>query len=96
MQKPKSFRPRQPGQTTSRTPSPRVCLTKDHQVYFLLDLEELDLSEILNPAQAKDPRGEKGFDTRMMTILTPIHVGNSGPLLGSKEPVSTHCWPRNH
>jgi transposase len=39
-------------------------------VYFLLDLvDELDLSEILVPAQAKDPRGEKGFDPRMMTML---------------------------
>jgi transposase len=39
-------------------------------VYFLLDLvDELDLSEILIPAQAKDPRGEKGFDPRMMTML---------------------------
>jgi hypothetical protein len=39
-------------------------------VYFLLDLvDKLDLSEILIPAQAKDPRGEKGFDPRMMTLL---------------------------
>jgi len=36
------------------------------KTYFLLDLvDELDLSEILIPAQAKDPRGEKGFDPRM-------------------------------
>ncbi|QPN59303.1 transposase [Synechococcus sp. CBW1002] len=39
-------------------------------MYFLLDLvDELDLSAILVPAQAKDPRGEKGFDPRMMTML---------------------------
>ena len=39
-------------------------------MYFLLDLvEELDLSEILIPALAKDPRGEKGFDPRMLTML---------------------------
>ncbi len=39
-------------------------------MYFLLDLvDELDLSAILIPAQAKDPRGEKGFDPRMMTML---------------------------
>jgi transposase len=39
-------------------------------VYFLLDLvDELDLSQVLIPAQAKDPRGEKGFDPRMMTLL---------------------------
>jgi len=70
MQKPKSFRPWQPDQTTLLPPSPREWLADDHQVYFLLDLvEELDLSEILLPAQAKDPRGEKGFDPRMMTML---------------------------
>jgi hypothetical protein len=39
-------------------------------VYFLLDLvDELDLSAIVISAQAKDPRGEKGFDPRMMTLL---------------------------
>ena len=39
-------------------------------MYLLLDLiDELDLSAILIPAQAKDPRGEKGFDPRMMTML---------------------------
>lgn len=70
MQKPKSFRPWQPEQTTLLPPSPRDWLAEDHQVYFLLDLvEELDLSEILIPAQAKDPRGEKGYDPRMLTML---------------------------
>ena len=70
MQKPKSFRPWQPEQTTLLPPSPREWLSEDHQVYFLLDLvDELDLSEILIPAQAKDSRGEKGFDPRMMTML---------------------------
>ena len=70
MQKPKSFRPWQPEQTTLLPPSPREWLADDHQVYFLLDLvDELDLSEILIPAQAKDPRGEKGFDPRMMSML---------------------------
>lgn len=35
-------------------------------MYFLLGLVEvLDLSAIVIPAQAKDPRGEKGFDLRM-------------------------------
>ena len=64
MQKPKSFRPWQPEQTTLLPPSPREWLADDHQVYFLLDL-----TEILIPAQAKDPRGEKGFDPRMMSML---------------------------
>ena len=70
MQKPKSFRPWQPDQSTLLPPSPGEWLAEDHQVYFLLDLvDELDLSQILIPAQSKDPRGEKGFDPRMMTLL---------------------------
>ena len=70
MNKPKTFRPWQPGQTSLLPPSPSDWLTADHQVYFLLDLvDELDLSAIVIPAQAKDPRGEKGFDPRMMTLL---------------------------
>jgi len=70
MQKRKTFRTWQPEQTTLLPPSPREWLSDDHQVYFLLDLiDELDLSVILIPAQAKDPRGEKGFDPRMMTML---------------------------
>ncbi len=70
MQKRKTFRPWQPEQATLLPPSPREWLSDDHQVYVLLDLvDELDLSEILIPAQAKDPRGEKGFDPRMMTML---------------------------
>jgi transposase len=70
MHKPKTFRPWQPGQTSLLPPSPSDWLSADHQVYFLLDLvDELDLSAIVIPAQAKDPRGEKGFDPRMMTLL---------------------------
>jgi transposase len=66
----KTFRPWQPGQTSLLPPSPREWLSEDHQVYFLLDLVDvLDLSAIVIPAQAKDPRGEKGFDPRMMTLL---------------------------
>jgi hypothetical protein len=39
-------------------------------VYFLLDLvDELHLSTILIPAHAKDPRGEKGFDPRLKSLL---------------------------
>ena len=55
MHKLKSFRPWQLEPTTMLPPSPREWLSEDHQVYFLLDLvDELDLSEILIPAQAKD------------------------------------------
>ena len=70
MQKPKTFRPWVPGQTSLLPASPSDWLSADHQVYFLLDLvDELDLSAIVIPAQSKDPRGEKGFDPRMMTLL---------------------------
>ena len=59
MNKPKTFRPWQPGQTSLLPPSPTACclLSADHQVYFLLDLVDvLDLSAIVIPAQSKDPR----------------------------------------
>ena len=43
-------------------PSPREWLSVDNQVYFLLDLvDELDLSAIFIPSQAKYPKGEKGL-----------------------------------
>lgn len=32
-------------------------------------MNELDLSVILIPAQAKDPKGEEGFAPRMLTVL---------------------------
>jgi len=45
--------PWQPEQTTLLLPTLREWLGEVHQVYFLLDLvDELDLSEILIPAQA--------------------------------------------
>ena len=47
-------------------------------MYFLLDLvDELDLSEILIPAQTNDPRGENGYDPRILTLLLiyPYCVG---------------------
>ena len=70
MIKPKTFRPWQPGQTHLMPPSPIEWLPSDHLVFFLLDLpDELDFSAIMAPALAKDPRGEKGFDPRMMTLL---------------------------
>ncbi len=78
MQKRKTFRPWQPEQTTLLPPYPREWLSEDHQVYFLLDLvDELDLSQILIPAQATEPRGEQGFDPRMLSLLVlyPYCVG---------------------
>jgi transposase len=70
MHKPKSFRPWQPEPSPLLPPLLSDWLSDDHQVYFLLDLvDELDLSQVLIPAQSKDPRGKKGFDPRMMTML---------------------------
>jgi len=70
MIKPKTFRPWTPGQTHLMPPSPIEWLPSDHLVFFLLDLpNELDFSAIMAPALVKDPRGEKGFDPRMMTLL---------------------------
>ncbi len=67
---PMTFRPWTPEQTALLPPSPSDWLSDDHQVQFLLDLmDELDLSAIVIPAQSKDPRGEKGFDPRMMAML---------------------------
>ena len=66
----KTSRPWLPGQTSLLLPSPSDWLSADHQVPFLLDLaDELDLSAIVIPAQAKDPGSEKGFDLPMMTLL---------------------------
>lgn len=66
MHKHKKYRSLQPVKTILLPPSPRVWLTEDHQVNSLLDLvDQLNLSAILIPAQAKDPRCEKGFDPRM-------------------------------
>jgi len=70
VQKPKPFLPLKLEQITLLRPSISDWLSDVHQVYFLLDLvDELDPSQVLIPAQGKDPRGERGFDRRMMTLL---------------------------
>ncbi|MBE9172016.1 hypothetical protein IQ216_02635 [Cyanobium sp. LEGE 06143] len=62
MQKPKSFRPWQPEQTTLLPPSPREWLSEEHQVFFLLDLvDELDLSEILIPLKPRIPAARRAL-----------------------------------
>ena len=41
-------------------------------MFVQLDLaDELDLWAVLIPAQVKDPRGEMGFDRRMLAMPTP-------------------------
>ena len=62
----KTFRSWQSEQATMLPASRREWLSEDHQLYLLLDLvDELDHSTILIQAQARDPRGGKGFDPRM-------------------------------
>jgi hypothetical protein len=57
MQKLKSIPPWQLDQTILLPPTPHEWLADDQQVYILLDqVDELDLSAILSPAQSKDPR----------------------------------------
>ncbi|MCX5968955.1 MAG: transposase, partial [Cyanobacteria bacterium] len=70
MAKPKSFRPWVPEQTLLLPPSPVDWLPADHLVFFMLELpNELDFEAFLAPSRHKDPRGEKGFDPRMMAVL---------------------------
>lgn len=60
---PKTCRTWQAEKNTLLPPSRSDWLSEDNQVYVLLDsVDELYLSEILIPVQAKDPRGEKGLD----------------------------------
>jgi hypothetical protein len=74
LQKRKTFLPWQPEQTTLLPPSPREWVAEDHQVYFLLDLvDELDLSQVLIPAQSKDPRGESSRSSQGMNWVSLIH-----------------------
>jgi len=63
----KTFRAWQPGQTSLLPPSPSDWLTADHQVYFLLDLvDELDLSAIVIPAQAKGSAPPSGVTQEVL------------------------------
>lgn len=78
MQKRKIYLPWQPNQTTLLPPLPREWLAEDYHVHFLLFLvHELDLSVILIPLQAIDPRREKRFDLRKMTLLLLYAYGVS-------------------
>jgi hypothetical protein len=61
MQQPTPLSPWQSGQATLLPPSARMWSSHDQQLYFLLNLvDELVLSQILIPAQAKDTLGN-GF-----------------------------------
>jgi len=66
----KRYRPWEPDQSFLFPPSPRDWLPEGHLVFFLLDLVAgLDLSEIEAVIHAKDARGTRPHDPRMMTAL---------------------------
>ncbi|MDF1562073.1 MAG: transposase, partial [Deltaproteobacteria bacterium] len=66
----KTYRPWLPRQQYLLAPSPQDWLPEDDLAYFILDVvEELDLGPIIAVTQAKDPRGTRPYDPRMMTAL---------------------------
>jgi transposase len=66
----KRFRPWHPDQQYLLPPAPRDWLPEEHLVFFVLDLvESLDLSAIEDVVHAKDSRGTRPYDPRMMVAL---------------------------
>ena len=80
----KSYRPWHPDQSFLFPPSPRDWLPEDHLAYFVLDLVAgLDLSKIEGAIHAKDARGTRPYDPRMMTAL--ILYGYSVGVVSSRR-----------
>lgn len=66
----KRYRSWTPDQEYLLPPSPHDWLPADHLAYFVLDLvKELDLSALEAVYQAKDPRGTRPYDPRLLTTL---------------------------
>lgn len=66
----KRYRPWETDRTYLLPPSTRDWLPDGHLASFILDVvEELDISAIEEPIQARDPRGERSYDPRMMVAL---------------------------
>ncbi len=66
----KRCRPWETDRTYLLPPSTRDWLPEGHLATFILDVvDELDISAIEEPIQAKDPRGERPYDPRMMVAL---------------------------
>lgn len=66
----KIYRDWEPRQSFLLPPSPLDWLPEGHLAYFILDIvEQLDLSEIEQPVQHKDPRGNRPFNPKMMVAL---------------------------
>jgi len=90
MSKPKTFRPWNPEQTLLLPPSPVEWLPEHHLVFFLLDLaSELDLSAIYAVYEARDPRGVKAYEPRMMVVLL-LYAYCVG--IPSSRKIERACW----
>jgi transposase len=90
MSKPKTFRPWNPEQTLLLPPSPVEWLPANHLVFFLLDLAaELDLSAIYAVYAARDPRGVKAYEPRMMVVLL-LYAYCVG--IPSSRRIERACW----
>ena len=89
MRKPKTFRPWNPEQTLL-PPSPVEWLPANHLVFFLLDMAaELDLSAIYAVYEARDPRGVKAYEPRMMVVLL-LYAYCVG--IPSSRRIERACW----
>jgi transposase len=90
MSKPKTFRPWNPEQTLLLPPSPVDWLPEHHLVFFLLDMAaELDLSAIYAVYEARDPRGVKAYEPRMMVVLL-LYAYCVG--IPSSRRIERACW----
>jgi transposase len=90
MRKPKTFRPWNPEQTLLLPPSPVDWLPANHLVFFLLDLAtELDLSAIYTVYEARDPRGVKAYEPRMLVVLL-LYAYCVG--IPSSRRIERACW----
>jgi transposase len=90
MKKPKTFRPWNPEQTLLLPPSPVEWLPANHLVFFLLDMAaELDLSAIYAVYEARDPRGVKAYEPRMMVVLL-LYAYCVG--IPSSRRIERACW----
>jgi transposase len=90
MKKPKTFRPWNPEQTLLLPPSPVDWLPANHLVFFLLDLAtELDLSAIYAVYEARDHRGVKDYEPRMMVVLL-LYAYCVG--IPSSRRIERACW----
>ncbi|QPN70104.1 IS1182 family transposase [Synechococcus sp. CBW1108] len=90
MRKAKTFRPWNPEQTLLLPPSPVDWLPEHHLVFFLLDMAaELDLSAIYAVYEARDPRGVKAYEPRMMVVLL-LYAYCVG--IPSSRRIERACW----